>query len=213
MELHTTGSKADWSYTRPRNRNAWQRLAARTGGLLTPGNVITWLGLAIVMFGLRQISVGNLGTGVLIVLVGRLFDILDGMVAQSTRTKSPLGELTDAVADKIAIFACALVVMIHQLVPPYFLIPLVIIYIFITLLTSAAHIRRLELHPGQSGKLSVAFAWGGLLLYIFSDSGHVVSHQFLRLSADVAIIISLLLGAHASYVYTKTVMEHHGKKK
>jgi cardiolipin synthase len=214
MDLHTTKVKADWDYTPANRRKTWQRLAARSGGLLTPGNILTWLGLGIVIFGLRQVSGGQLATGAIIIVVGRFLDVLDGLAADYTKTKSPLGEITDVVADKVAVFGCALVIVVRQLMPLYLIMALVVIYILISLLGAAVRIRQVELHPIRTGKLYTAFSWIGLLLYIFSDTARGISHQLLRTGAVIAIIITLALSLQSLYSYAKTVMEsRHGKTK
>jgi cardiolipin synthase len=212
MDLHTPGLKADWDSTPPGRRNAWQRLAASTGGLLTPGNLITWLGLAIVIFGLRQLAGGHLIPGVVIICMGRCLDVLDGMAAAYTKTKSPLGEITDVVADKVALFGCALVIVVRQLMPLYLILALVVIYILISLLGAAVRIGQIELHPTQTGKLYTASSWIGLLLYIFSDAARGFSHLLLRTGALIGIIITLALSIQSLYGYVKTVTEpRHGK--
>ena len=52
MDLHRTTGKPDWETVTPANRSSIQNIAATTNGILTPPNVITLLGLAIVLFGL-----------------------------------------------------------------------------------------------------------------------------------------------------------------
>src|SRR4051794_15939162 len=103
LDLHHA-SEADWKRLPAAERNSWQRLAARTQGIVTPANLISLGGAAVVFYGLYLIAHSQIVTGILTVLAGRAADIIDGYIAHRTGTKSPLGEAVDVTIDKITIF-------------------------------------------------------------------------------------------------------------
>src|SRR5260370_1427998 len=108
MNLHHA-DKPDWEKQPPDSWNVWQRLAARTQGVITPANFVSLAGVAMVITGLVLITVNSVLLGTLLVIIGRMADILDGIVAEMTHTKSPLGELIDATIDKMILLAAIVV--------------------------------------------------------------------------------------------------------
>src|SRR5437764_4120352 len=105
MDMHRSTGLPDWENVSQNDWNRWQRHAQATHSLITPGNVISILGLLGVFLSLLLINNTHYRLGLIILAVSRLLDIVDGWAAQITGTKSPFGERIDAATDKIATFA------------------------------------------------------------------------------------------------------------
>ncbi len=105
MNLHVTEKTPQWEQVPPKYRNHWQRRAAETKGLDTPGNRLSTSGLLLVLAGLRELKKDRPMRATALVFTGRLLDLMDGTAAERTETKSPLGKRIDATADKLAMLA------------------------------------------------------------------------------------------------------------
>ncbi len=163
MNLHRTNGKPDWELIDVSKRTAIQRLAFATHGIITPPNIITFIGFAVVIYGLMALLQQHFWTGLIALAVGRLLDVVDGFVAERTGTKSPLGELLDATIDKIGTILTIIMFyvagisfwwLITVLLLPQVLIPLVIFY---------KRSRKIKTHPTRVGKLSMASLWVSLV--------------------------------------------------
>src|SRR6478609_9535796 len=102
MKLHRVTGKADWENVALGERTFFQKIASYSSGVLTPANIVSLLGLSMVVFGLVLLLQGQSWAGVALLVIGRLLDIVDGAVAEATGTKSPLGEIVDASFDKLS---------------------------------------------------------------------------------------------------------------
>lgn len=202
MDLHRASKRPDWVKIPYRRRNGWQRLAGDTGGIVTVGNVVTVIGLAVVLAGLALVLRGNYGVGLALVVAGRLCDLLDGWLASRTGTKSPLGEIIDAGADKIGILAAAAVLVIVDIVPLWFVVALVGLQFLIALASRIAWDRGRALHPSEVGKVGMAAAWLGISLFMLAE---VVpdSTDVIRLLAYIISVFSLFLATVSLVDYIK----------
>jgi phosphatidylglycerophosphate synthase len=200
MNLHRSTGKADWEKVAPASRAFFQRVAAATKGLVTPANFITIIGLGVVVYGLVMLLQGHYVLGLVLLAAGRLLDILDGIVAEATGTKSALGEFFDAVADKVGTFLTFIVLIgigitywwvMLALILPQVLIPLVVFY---------RKQKRLPIHPTRPGKLSMAFLWAGIVGLILVKA----ANGFLPLAILTYIVIALsfAFGMYALWQYS-----------
>lgn len=172
LHLHRAGKRADWDSVAPERRSFFQRTAARTGGALTPANLISAAGALFVAIGLYDIWQGRVGLGIAEIAVGRIADLLDGIVAQRTHTKSPLGEAVDAALDKLVLFSVLAVFIALGMLPLLPAIGIVILQGITAGITLIGKHRKRPLHPSHTGKISTAVLWIGLLLYgVASMSG------------------------------------------
>lgn len=195
---------ADWDNLKTDEMNFWQVHASRTRGIVTPANFITVLGFALVIAGLYFLYYGPGTLGLLLVLFGRLGDILDGFVAELTKTKSPLGELLDAAADKVVIMLSLIVVYKLQYVPKVVFLGILAQTLYTGLLALSAKRLRIEIHPSLEGKWSTALAWTSILLYILA--AQITStglSSYLKLAAAIFYCVFLVLALVTSYGYTK----------
>jgi len=199
MNLHRTTGKADWEHVKPSDYNIFQKVSAATHGVASPANIITIIGLGIVVFGLALILQGSFWAGLILLAVGRLLDIVDGVVAESTGTKSPLGELFDAAADKIGTLLTIVVLIVAGITYWWIILALILPQVIIPLVAFYKKRKNAAIHPTRQGKLSMASAWVGIvgLLVVKALDG------FLPLAIVIYVIVgvSLVLGLYALWQY------------
>lgn len=207
MDLHRTGKVADWNHVKPGQRNGWQKLAEQTHGILTPGNAISALGLGLVFGGLAAITMHLYLSGVILLAVGRLADILDGILAQKTGTKSPLGEAVDASFDKIGALTALVILAIEGLLPWPIALIIALQSIVNILLALYARTKKSVIHPSRTGKLSAVGIWAVILLFALCkplyDYNATLANglkDFCYIFAIAAIVFSLM----ATYGYAKS---------
>ncbi len=99
MNLHRSDKTPDWDKIPENEYNVWQKIAKKTNGILTPGNMVTLTGAALVISGASDLRNNKDGRGFTKLAIGRAADTLDGFLADKTSTKSPLGESLDAFVD------------------------------------------------------------------------------------------------------------------
>lgn len=178
--------------------NIWQRIAAATAGIVTPANALTIIGGVLVVIGLLQIIDNNYLSGASLLVIGRLLDLADGWAAESTGTKSPLGELMDATVDKLGTVATVIVFFIADVVSGWFLLALLIPHILIAIIATIAFIKKRQIHPSRLGKLSMAAAWLSLIGFAFAkaagDSNLLNFIVYAILIASVTMGVGALLG-------------------
>ena len=199
MNLHRA-KKADWQKVSPEQYNSFQKLAAATNGFLTPANVITVIGLSIVIYGLVIILQGYFLGGLLLLAAGRLLDVVDGVVAEFTKTKSPIGEIFDAAADKAGTILTILVLFFAGVGEWWLIAALIIPQIVILIVVYLKQRQNIRVHPTRQGKLSMALAWVGVVaLLVNKELGGYIP---LQAAVYVIIFVSLALGGYAIWQYT-----------
>lgn len=200
MNLHRTSGKPDWKKVNTSTYNGFQKIAAATNGIVSPANVITVIGLIIVIVGLGAILNQQYWLGLVLVVFGRLLDIVDGVVAEATQTKSPLGEIFDAAADKIGTLLTIIVLFVADVSYWWVIIALLIPQVIIPLVIFYKKQRGIAVHPTRPGKLSMATAWvgiAGLLVAQALDGATVFT-----VAVYCVIGVSLVLGLYALWQYT-----------
>ncbi|MDB5162655.1 MAG: CDP-diacylglycerol--glycerol-3-phosphate 3-phosphatidyltransferase [Candidatus Saccharibacteria bacterium] len=200
MSLHRASKKPDWESIPAAEQTSFQRIAANSGGVLTPANLITVIGFAIVIYGLTFIMSGHYWIGLLLLAFGRLLDIADGLVAEGTGTKSHLGEIFDAAADKIGTLLTILVFVVAGITSWWVIAALVIPQIIIPLVILYKKQKGIAVHPTRPGKVSMALTWVGIVgLLVVKAFGDPVA---LATGIYVIIGLSLLLGLYALWQYS-----------
>lgn len=159
MKLHRTTGQPDWATIDPRSYTLWQKIAASTQGYITPGNITTVCGLILVVIGLLQLVAGDYVAGGVYIVVGRLLDLVDGWLADLTRTKSPLGEVMDAAADKLETLGAVAVLLVAEIAPLWVLLALVVPHLIIAGIALVGRLKGVQLHPSRTGKISMALLW------------------------------------------------------
>ena len=204
MNLHRTTGRPDWDQITPANRNVWQKLAATSRGWLTPGNVLTLIGLVIVIIGLHWLMAAHYWLALTALLVGRCFDLLDGWAAEVTGTKSPLGEILDAASDKIGTLLTLGAASLISVGPWWLLLGLALPHLIIAAISYAANRRGRRLHPSRLGKISMAAAWIGLLGLIALQATSMPSVT-IGLAVYILCGLSIGLGLAAASGYMKAL--------
>jgi HAD superfamily phosphatase (TIGR01668 family) len=185
MKFHYAGNSADWDVVALADRTRLQRLAARSHGFLTLSNIITTLGLGLVIFGLFVMTSGDLWTGIGYLFLGRLADILDGTVAERTGTKGPVGEALDAGFDKLAAVAVLACFVYHDWLP---VIPVVCVALQVlgsSVMGFTARVRHVRLHVSATGKITAVFTWAILFLFAAASALRYADHHTAYVSLAV----------------------------
>lgn len=212
--LHRAGKRPDWELISPHHRNLWQKLAAATGGLITPSNAVSIAGIVLVGYGLLDILNGKLLTGLLWIAAGRLADIADGLLAQKTGTKSPLGEALDVSIDKITVVGALLVFVAASILPLSAAIVVAGRNGAIIALGLLARTHRQVIHPGRAGKYAAAGEWLCLGLFVvaalFAKQNLRAAEIILLVLAYLALAISLVLGLIALRAYSRLASNKRG---
>lgn len=159
LSLHRSGATPDWLKIPVARRNRWQRLAKRTNGIVTPANAITVIGLAVALSGIVEMLVRHFWWAILLLTVGRLLDIADGIIADRTGTKSGLGETLDATADKIVTVLTVIGLFIAQTAPWWLLVLFILPHAIISGIVIIGRTRSVKLHPSRLGKTTMLLAW------------------------------------------------------
>lgn len=207
INLHHADAVPDWEKIPPESWNFWQRTAAATKGLVTPGNIASVLGLGLVLWGLIDIAAGNTRAGFVKIAAGRLMDLVDGAVAHATNTKSLLSEATDASVDKIEL-AVGLPVLIKQAILPVVAGVVIGVQNLVNIVAAvAAKHKGTELRPSLWGKVSTAVQWGAIVLYGASaaagQGGRGVLAATLAVLGHVAVVIFIPMGLAATVGYVR----------
>ena len=205
MSLHRA-DVADWSKIQKNDYNFWQHTAERTNGIVTPGNFISLVGGISVVYGLLIINSNRVVPSLLLIIFGRLADILDGYVADKTGTKSPLGEGVDATIDKLLIAAVLIILLSKDVLPLFFGLTLFLHSLYNSCLSIWSKKMHRQIHPTLTGKLTTVAIWFCIsaytLLYYLNNHGNVSTH----LVSGVALagnIIFIVLGIISSLEYTR----------
>lgn len=201
MRMHRTTGKPDWELIPSADHNPFQKLAARTAGIITPANILTLAGVGAVIYGCILLLHDALWPGLLWIVAGRILDIMDGMVAEMTGTKSPIGELCDASADKLATLLTVLVLPAAGIVAWWTIVAIIWPQVLIGLIVVIKKWQSVGIHPTRQGKLSMAALWLSLMILIAAAAAH--DSALIALSAYGVAAVSVVLGAYAAWQYAR----------
>jgi phosphatidylglycerophosphate synthase len=200
MQLHRTTGRPDWEYIPAPARTYWQRAAAATNGFVTPANLCSLLGLAVSIAGLITIMRHRHLTGAVLLAIGRLADLADGLIAARTGTKSPLGEIVDASIDKIVAALALCTIFVAGLAPWLIVGAIALQQTLNTIISYIARQRRVSLHPSMSGKIATALQWLTLIAFIvLGQRWHTVTFSI----ALVTIALSFYATIHYARHYAR----------
>ncbi len=173
-------------------------------GIATVPNGITAVGFLTTVYGALYV---NQAWGLGLMLVGRLFDILDGYTARHLQQVSQAGIMLDALADKIS----GLVIMVaewHYGLAPRFIIAIIFFQNLANSLISLVAVQTgisKRLLPSKAGKHAMFFQVSALVLYATAHQVHIYSlyHLLIWLAALLAAIGVLWYGVLASIGYLR----------
>jgi phosphatidylglycerophosphate synthase len=206
VDLHELHTGAEWYDIPDQKRTKVQRLAARTLGIITPGNAVTLLGAIITSIGFGAFWRSNFTAGFILIGLGRICDILDGHIARQTHTSSPVGEGLDAATDKFVILVAAIVLLATHAVPLVLLIPIIVVEAATAFTVLFGRMRGVRLHPARIGKYATFGLWLALLIFLVAHAvgsktgvGHVL---YATAAACGAVALGAALVALQHYVRT-----------
>ena len=199
MNLHRTSKQPDWEKIAEHERTFFQKIAFTTKGIVTPANAITVIGLLIVIVGLVYIIHGNYWTGLLLLAIGRLLDIVDGVVADKTGTKSMTGEFFDAAADKLGTVATIASIIFIAIADWWILVALIVPQIIIPLVILYKKRQSIHVHTTRQGKLSMVFTWVGIVSILVSAATE--NPIVLTIIIYVSALLAVTLGLYALWQY------------
>ncbi len=211
MNLHRAESTADWDKCRPSERNIFQKVAATTKGVVTPGNFLTLMGGACVGSGLVDVHNGKTKRGTWKIGIGRVADIFDGAVADITGTKSSLGEMLDATVDKLTMLGIVAVFCKKDIISKRTAVHIIGQNFANVATTAVAKQLDLEIHPSEMGKKTMVLqgmtlGFNGLAAAAF-DKGNLERADQLNLCATICELGAAATGAQASIGYATEVYE------
>jgi phosphatidylglycerophosphate synthase len=199
MNLHRTLGKPDWHDTPLHKRTNVQKIAASSHGIATPGNAISIVGIILVCIGCAYIIAQHYWIGAVLVVIGRVFDLLDGWAAEITKTKGPVGEFVDASFDKFATIGIVITMFIAEIVAWPLLIALLLPQVIITIISFYKRAQGYKIHPSLTGKVSMAATWAAVaILLVAKATGELPVVGEIGVSVTV---IAILLGLTASIQY------------
>jgi phosphatidylglycerophosphate synthase len=211
MNSHRADRVADWNKVEPSKRNVLQKVAAATRGVVTLGNVATVTGGAFVAAGLIDVHNGRTKKGVRKIAVGRLFDIGDGILADWSKTKSPLGEALDASVDKAAMLGIVLVFCKKDIISKQTAAHVLAQNFTNVCITAVAQQSDVELHPSVFGKRTMALqgallGFSGLAQAAFDEGNEERSWQ-LNTCANICELGAAVTGIATSAGYAHEVYD------
>ncbi len=168
MNLHRAGTEGQWTSVPPEDQNPYQKIAAATNGVVTPGNAVSLAGAGLVASGLKDVGQGETSKGVVKIGAGRAFDLLDGTVAERTGTKSPVGEAMDVVVDKTELAAAVPTLVKADVLPRSAAAVITAQNLAITGFSAVAKRRGAEIHTSAEGKKAMFAQWFGVGMYGFA---------------------------------------------
>ena len=170
--------------------------------IFTASNLLSvlraFLALPFVLVMLSQTPASRLW-GAAIMIIAALTDKIDGMLARKLHQTSEWGRIFDPLADKIALAACVIVLLLLQEIPPWFVIAILLrdLLIFAGGMYLKAT-RGLILPSNEAGKWTV----GILALTLF---GLVIGIQ--APLSDAMILASLVMIIISFLLYVKRFVE------
>lgn len=203
MNLHHAGRQPDWQDIPPGTANGWQRMARGTHGLVTPGNAISVAGAVLSLAGIALLQ-HSLAAGAVLLVVGRLFDAVDGTVAERTGTKSPVGKYVDATLDKIVILAGMLALASAGIMPFWVAVAILAFNALNVIATGVAARNSINLQPSAAGKLAMAGYWVTAVGFIAGAITTNAASDWQGAAAHLVVAITgatLLVGAYATAQY------------
>lgn len=194
LNLHRVGTAPDWSAVPPAERNVWQRTAARTRGVVTPANFVTVLGAAVTLWGVGELLAAAFWLALALLVGGRLLDVVDGFVADRTGTKSALGELLDATADKVVTVLTVAALFVAQIAPTWLMALFVLPHIIIVVISIIDRYRHVQLHPTRLGKTTMLLAWIAIPLLLIVRALHLPATSPFAVAVVLFVLVSAAFG-------------------
>ena len=185
--------------------------------VLTVPNLISVAGAALAIHGSEKI---NTAEGLAECAVGRLADVLDGIVARMTGQTSNTGAALDATTDKIVMAKILYEMNKKELAPKYVLGTVAVLNSINAVATGIANLRskeKAETRPTKSGKVGLAMETAALVAYAAAEladkrTDNPKPAKLLRKLGAGAFAASLPFATHATYTYIKRAIKGDAEK-
>ena len=201
----------DWQDIPEEERNPFQRIAARTKGIVTVGNGFTALGTGLVLWGLSDIKKGSTGVGSAKITLGRLCDLADGEGAERTGTKSPLGAALDVAADYVQLGAALPVLVDRDIIPKRTAVVMGGQKVVNAVATVISLMEGKETLTSGSGKSSTFAQWatlgGHAVTFMLEQAGNEGAAEHVQLATNVVELAATVDGIRASAGYVARAYE------
>jgi len=178
-------------------------MAARTYGFITIGNIVTLIGFALVVIGVVLVVDARYLAGFLIIGAGRLCDLLDGWLADITKTKSYVGASFDVFADKFASLLALLALPSSSLMPWWPAIGIIIVQTVTGIASTLVVRQKIPIFPVKSGKIGMAVIWAGILGYVVGAMFDGESGGVIRFLATCIAVVGVSFSGHAMLQYCR----------
>jgi phosphatidylglycerophosphate synthase len=209
MDLHRPKRQPDWMLVGREERNPYQKISAATHGIITPANVITVLGMVLVLYGVWLMLDEVTLIALAFIAGGRLVDILDGIVADKTGTKSTVGEAFDSVADKVTAVVMLVVIASIGIFQLWQVIILLLLQLINSVATLYAKFSHKSIHSSLEGKQATFLLWLTIGLhavdYWLNLAG--VFRGVLQVLGIVSFWLAVIRGVQASYGYVRDLFK------
>ena len=177
----------------------------RAKDLLKPPTAITAASFAMVLHGSQHLDTK---TGKAEVVIGRIGDVVDGMVARKFEMSTDAGALADVTADKLGMLAIALSTAKHDIVPKPILTAMAIKHITnatATIYNGLTDKKQRSIRPPKSGKYGMAADTISLGAFMLADELEPGSPKY-RLARGLgyaAFAAGMVFGAISTRRYLK----------
>ena len=186
--------------------------------VFTIPNLISVTGAALVMHGSEKIDTAE---GLAECAVGRLADVLDGIVARMTGQTSNTGAALDATTDKIVMAKILYEMNKKGLAPKHVLGTVAVLNSINAAATGIANLRsdeKAETRPTKSGKVGLAMETAALVAYAAAElvdkrTDSPKPAKLLRKLGAGAFAASLPFAVHATYTYIKRAINGDAERK
>lgn len=186
--------------------------------IFTVPNLISVAGAVLAIHGSEKI---NTAEGLAECAVGRLADVLDGIVARMTGQTSNTGAALDATTDKIVMAKILYEMNKRELAPKHVLGTVAILNSMNAAATGIANLRsdeKAETRPTKSGKVGLAMETAALVAYAAAELADKRADspkpaEALRKLGAGAFAASLPFAVHATHTYIKRAINGNAERK
>lgn len=167
--------------------------------MATPANAITLVGLLLTLAGCLFLDTW---AGLLLVVFGRLLDLIDGPVARATR-KTEFSVFFDPTADKLALAAILVSVSLYNLVPLAVVAYVLLQNLAVVTLSLKANKHRKAVGAIIPGKLNMFFQQSAIVWFIAASLIPNELHIFPLILAWINFALSIPFALFATRGYAK----------
>lgn len=178
-----------------------QTLQVNPKDVFTIANAVTIIGLAVTCFGSFKL---DSWLGFAAIAMGRLLDMLDGVIARKTRT-SPFGALLDAVSDKLAGLAIVIGALYYQLVPRWLIAFLVAQHLIVVGIAIYGRRKGRPTKVTQMGKNNMFLHMFTLIVFAGAGLSEGTAGSFLTIVAYILAVSSVTHGILTTRSYYSQV--------